>query len=145
MFGGRDLLRNLESKLPGFRDRRRMAMLHSHWEDLVGSYVAKSTKPLRIDANKTLWVEVVHPSWITELRPVTDQLVRKIREFIEISSLRLVPPSFRKLEKIESPSPKEMARRASADGGLKSRPQARDVEKIQDPELKKILERLSQK
>jgi predicted nucleic acid-binding Zn ribbon protein len=61
-----DILKKVGVQYPALQQRVREAESLARWDIAVGAAIAKHTRPLRVQ-EKTLWVEVDHPIWQTEL------------------------------------------------------------------------------
>ncbi len=56
-----------------------LGTVFSRWEELVGSSVARHTKPLRLGGG-TLVVEVDQPAWATQLRVLAPGILARLAE-----------------------------------------------------------------
>ncbi|MGC8471031.1 MAG: DciA family protein [Acidimicrobiales bacterium] len=56
-----------------------LGTVFSRWEELVGSSVARHTRPLRIGGG-TLVVEVDQPAWATQLRILSPGILARLTE-----------------------------------------------------------------
>ncbi len=55
--------------------------IFNHWEDIVGSGIAKKSKPQKL-VHKTLYVSVTTSTWANELSLMSEKLIEKINSFI---------------------------------------------------------------
>ncbi len=58
----------------------RVSNIFNHWEDIVGSQIAKRSKPERL-ISKTLYVSVTTSTWANELSLMSEKLIEKINSF----------------------------------------------------------------
>ncbi len=56
--------------------------LHTRWAEIVGPKIAIQATPT-IWRGNTLFVEVSHPAWLTELRMIESDILEKIRSHCE--------------------------------------------------------------
>jgi predicted nucleic acid-binding Zn ribbon protein len=61
-----DILRQVGERYPSLSKRLKEAHALSRWEIAVGPAIAKHTRAIRVQ-EATLWVEVDHPIWKSEL------------------------------------------------------------------------------
>jgi predicted nucleic acid-binding Zn ribbon protein len=54
--------------------------IFNHWEDIVGSGIAKRSRPERL-TRTTLYVSVTTSTWANELSLMSDKLIEKINSF----------------------------------------------------------------
>ena len=59
----------------------RVSNIFNHWEDIVGTGIAKKTKPQKLVRN-TLYVSVTTSTWANELSLMSEKLIEKINSFI---------------------------------------------------------------
>ena len=69
-----EILTHLSSRFPRLAKRVEEAQALSFWDEAVGAMIAKHARPTRV-VNKTLWVEVDHPVWQTELHHRKNQIL----------------------------------------------------------------------
>ena len=55
--------------------------IFNHWSDIVGSDVAKRTKPIKISKD-TLIIKVANSVWANELSLMSRQILKKINDFV---------------------------------------------------------------
>jgi len=58
----------------------RVSNIFNHWEDIVGTQIAKKSKPERL-LHKTLYVSVTTSTWANELSLMSEKLIEKINSF----------------------------------------------------------------
>ncbi len=65
----------------GLGKKLRVSNIFNHWEDIVGTQIAKKSKPERL-LRKTLYVSVTTSTWANELSLMSEKLIEKINSFI---------------------------------------------------------------
>lgn len=58
----------------------KISNIFNHWEDIVGSEIAKKSKPQKL-VRKTLYVSVTTSTWANELSLMSEKLIEKINFF----------------------------------------------------------------
>jgi predicted nucleic acid-binding Zn ribbon protein len=58
----------------------RVSKIFNHWEDIVGSGIAKKSKPQKL-VRETLYVSVTTSTWANELSLMSEKLIEKINFF----------------------------------------------------------------
>ena len=61
--------------------RLKVSNIFNHWEDIVGSGIAKRSKPQKL-VRKTLYVSVTTSTWANELSLMSEKFIEKINSFI---------------------------------------------------------------
>lgn len=94
LFSFSDILKKLQAQNPSLRKRIEEASAVQHWEKAVGPLIAKHAQATRVDAG-TLYVEVDHSIWKTELHHRKSQILAKLNEGRTevITDLFLMDPS----------------------------------------------------
>lgn len=81
-----DILKKMQSKNPVLSKRIEEASALSKWEDAVGAQIAKHSRAVRIQ-DGTLWVEVDHPIWKTELHLRKRQILDALNAALKADSI----------------------------------------------------------
>ena len=63
------------------RKKLRVSNIFNHWEDIVGTGIAKKSKPQKL-VRKILYVSVTTSTWANELSLMSEKLIGKINSFI---------------------------------------------------------------
>jgi predicted nucleic acid-binding Zn ribbon protein len=65
--------------------------LFAEWEKIVGVTVSAQSEPIKLE-NKILYIRVSNPSWKTELKYMSRDLIKKIKDVtdLEIKHIRTV-------------------------------------------------------
>lgn len=67
--------------------------IFNYWEEIVGKEIAKNSKPEKLK-NKILYISTSNPIWATELSLLSQELIKKINEFLKeeaVTSLKVKP------------------------------------------------------
>jgi predicted nucleic acid-binding Zn ribbon protein len=64
-----------------------VARIFAHWDELVGPDIADHARPLSL-RDGVLTVQVDHPAWATQLRYLSPDLLRRLREATGSEDLR---------------------------------------------------------
>ena len=136
----------------GISDAVRAQRVHTEWSDLVGPKIAARTRPQHIDG-KTLVIEVASSAWLHELTLLRAQILAGLLE-------RLGPPKlfedlvFRLAGRSRAEPASDAGVRRQASGvrpraperrpatGIAREQIAREVEKVEDTELRELIARI---
>ena len=56
--------------------------IFNYWEEIVGSEIAKNTKPVKLK-DKNLYISTVSPIWASELNLMSQSIISKINEYLK--------------------------------------------------------------
>lgn len=74
----RDIERILD--MVGLGEKKDLFIIISRWEEIVGKLISSRTKVLDLTEDGILLVEVNNSTWLTELRFMSYEILKKIRE-----------------------------------------------------------------
>jgi predicted nucleic acid-binding Zn ribbon protein len=75
----KDILAKIRARNPSLQKRLEEATAVDAWERAVGPQIARHARALKVDQG-TLWVEVDHAVWKTELHHRKRQILEKLNE-----------------------------------------------------------------
>jgi predicted nucleic acid-binding Zn ribbon protein len=75
----KDILAKIRARNPALQKRLEEAIAVESWEKAVGPQIARHARALKVDQG-TLWVEVDHSVWKTELHHRKRQILEKLNE-----------------------------------------------------------------
>jgi predicted nucleic acid-binding Zn ribbon protein len=75
----KDILAKIRARNPSLQKRLEEAVAVDAWEKAVGPQIARHARALKVDQG-TLWVEVDHSVWKTELHHRKRQILEKLNE-----------------------------------------------------------------
>lgn len=83
-----DTLDGLLRSLRGGAGRAEVGGVFGRWDEVVGPAIAANVRPVRLE-HGALLVEVEDPAWATQVRFLTDDIRRRLREEtgVEVSSV----------------------------------------------------------
>lgn len=81
-------LDGLLRSLRGGAGRAEVGGVFGRWEEVVGANVAANVRPIRL-ADGTLLVEVIDPAWATQMRFLTDNVLRRLVEVAGVTVERI--------------------------------------------------------
>lgn len=73
----KDILSKIRARNPALEKRLEEAVAVESWDKAVGSVIAKHARALKVEQG-TLWVEVDHSVWKTELHHRKRQILEKL-------------------------------------------------------------------
>ena len=87
-----DILRRVGKEYPASAARLQEAEAIGRWESAVGPMIAKHARILKVDAG-TVWVQVDHPIWHTELHHRKRQILDKLNEKLALGATAKSAPA----------------------------------------------------
>lgn len=83
-------LDGLLRSMRGGAGRAEVGGVFGRWDDAVGPMIAGNVRPVRLE-HGALLVEVVDPAWATQVRFLTDDIRRRLREEagVEVASIEV--------------------------------------------------------
>jgi len=136
-------------KLRGITDEIRRNRVLTEWDDLVGPRIAQRTRPYGI-TGRTLIIDVVSSAWLQELNLLRGQLLPQLLQ--RVGEPKLFDELKFKLAGRTGPRPEPPQRRAKAAPaaprsmlpatGLARETIAREVEAVDDLELRELIARV---
>ena len=77
-----DILKKVRERYPALSKRMDEAQAVNRWELAVGPTIAKYSRALRVQET-TLWVEVDHPAWQSELHHRKHQIMQILNDKLD--------------------------------------------------------------
>jgi len=69
--------------------RLNSSKIFNYWAEIVGTEIAKNTKPKKIK-DKILYISTVNPIWASELNLMSQSIIGKINEYLKEEVVRAI-------------------------------------------------------